>query len=75
MILQLDPTIPVDTPKGKGQAAFLIDYGPEQDLFWVTFLDANRECWTFKNRDIRAQINLTADGGGKDLGPGKLSAA
>lgn len=59
MILQLNPSIPVETPKGNGQATLLIDYSPEHDLYWVVFLDESRECWTFSNRDIRAQPNLT----------------
>lgn len=58
-MLQLNPSIPVDTPKGKGQAVFLIDYSPEHDLYWVVFLDENCECWTFNNKDIRVQSNYT----------------
>jgi len=59
MMLQLNPSIPVDTPRGKGQAMFVIDYSPEHDLYWVTFLDESKECWTFANKDIRAQTNIT----------------
>jgi len=59
MITQLNPPIPLDTPKGAGQATFLLDYGLEHDLYWVVFLDESRECWTFSNRDIRVQKNLT----------------
>ncbi len=54
MILQLNPSIPVQTLNGKGQAVALIDYSPEHDLYWVVFLDHNRECWTFQNKDILA---------------------
>jgi hypothetical protein len=59
MMLQLSPSIPVETPKGKGQATILIDYSPEHDFYWVVFLDESRECWTFSNKDIRAQANFT----------------
>lgn len=59
MITQLNPPIPLDTPKGPGQATFLIDYGLEYDLYWVVFIDETRECWTLNNRDVRAQRNLT----------------
>jgi hypothetical protein len=59
VIKQLDPPIPMDTPKGAGQATFLIDYGLEHDLYWVVFIDETRECWTLSNRDVRAQQNLT----------------
>lgn len=59
MILQLDPPIPVLCPRGKGLAHLVIDLGLEHNLQWVVFLDANGECWTWQNRDIRAQENIT----------------
>ena len=34
MIVQLDPPIPLDTPRGKGMAHLLIDYGVEYHLIW-----------------------------------------
>jgi hypothetical protein len=58
MILQLNPPIPVATPKGKALAQLVIDYGAEHDLLWVCFQD-NGECWTFNNNAIRAQTNIT----------------
>ncbi|CAB4156030.1 hypothetical protein UFOVP661_30 [uncultured Caudovirales phage] len=58
MMMQLDPPIPVVTPEGKGLAQVLIDYGPEHDLMWVVFLN-NGECWTYNNKLIRANINVT----------------
>ena len=57
-MLQLNPPIPVMTPAGKGLAQILIDYGAEHDLLWVVFQD-NRECWTWRNQDIRADKNIT----------------
>ena len=59
MILQLNPSIPVETPSGRGQAKAMIDYSPEHDLYGVVFLDHTRECWTLNNKDIRAQENFT----------------
>jgi hypothetical protein len=59
MIHQLNPTLPLETPKGKGFAHFLIDYSQEHDLLWVVFLNENGECWTFKNSEIRIQKNLS----------------
>jgi hypothetical protein len=59
MITQLNPPIPVTTPKGAGFAHLVIDYGPEHNLFWVVFIDATGECWTYSNQDIRAQKNIT----------------
>ena len=58
-MLQLEPQIPVVTPKGNGWAFFVIDRSQEHDLEWVVFLDSNGECWTFKNSDIQIQKNYT----------------
>lgn len=58
-ITRLDPPLPLQTPKGKAYAHFLIDYGIEHDLMWVCFQQDTGECWTWKNRDIRADNNLT----------------
>ena len=59
MITRLDPPMPIMTPKGRGLAHFLIDYGPEHDLMWVCFQDDTGECWTWENSDIRARVNQT----------------
>ena len=59
MLLQLNPPIPVTTPKGKALAHILIDYGAEHDLIWVCFQDQTGECWSWGNRDMRAQQNPT----------------
>jgi hypothetical protein len=58
MILQLNPPIPVSTPKGKGMAQVLVDYGPDYDLIWIVFQD-DGECWSWRNQDIRAEKNIT----------------
>jgi hypothetical protein len=58
-VIQLNPTIPVMTPKGSGWAFFLIDRSQEHDLEWVVFLDNGGYCWTFRNSDVRIQKNLT----------------
>lgn len=59
MILQLNPPIPMETPKGSSQCHFLIDYGKEDSLYWVCFLDCDGQCWTFSNELIRACKNIT----------------
>ncbi len=59
MILQLNPQIPVKTPRGPAQAIGWLDYSEEFDLLWVCFLDSNGECWTFPNKDIRAFENYS----------------
>lgn len=53
MILQLNPTIWLKTPKGIGLAHFLIDYGEEHDLMWVVADDATGEVWTWSNPEVR----------------------
>ncbi|MFM2151604.1 MAG: hypothetical protein RL199_39 [Pseudomonadota bacterium] len=59
MILQLNPVLEVDTPKGRGHAEFLIDYGPEADLLWVVVMRDTGEIWTLRNADIRATANVS----------------
>ncbi len=59
MILQLNPPIPVNCPKGSGLAHLVIDYGVEIDLVWVVFIDSTGECWSFKNPEIKTQKNIT----------------
>lgn len=59
MIIQLDPTIPLDTPKGLADAHFLIDYGPEAHLLFVTFVRETGECWTWPAKDVRLEKNVT----------------
>jgi hypothetical protein len=59
MILQLDPSIPLVTPKGTGMAWALIDYGAEHNLMWVVAIDSTGEIWTYSNPEVRAQKNIT----------------
>lgn len=59
MILQLDPPIWLNTPKGEALAHFLIDYGIEHDLHWVCAMQETGQCWTWSNRDIVFAKNIT----------------
>ena len=58
-VTQLNPPLPLETPRGTGLAHFMIDYGPEHHLMWTVFIDATGECWTFQNPEIRAIKNVT----------------
>lgn len=58
-MLQLNPPLPMNTPKGEGFAHILIDYGPESDLYWTVLISATGEIWTFANRHVRASKNIT----------------
>ena len=58
MMLQLNPTIPIEVQDlGKGYAFALIDYGQEFDLLWVTFLDETGACVVANNCNVRIQSN------------------
>jgi hypothetical protein len=63
MLLQLNPTLPLTTPKGDAFAHFLIDYGQEHNLIWVAFLKQSGECWCFSNKEIRLEPNFTMQTG------------
>lgn len=58
-MLQLNPPLPMNTPKGEGFAHILIDYGPESDLYWTVIMTGSGEIWTFSNREVRASKNIT----------------
>lgn len=57
MMLQLNPPIPMISPKGKCLCHFMIDDGIEHHLKWVCFQDGTGEVWTWENPEIRAQKN------------------
>ena len=58
-ITQLNPPIPLMTPKGRAIAHFINDQGLENDLMWVCFQDDTGECWTWENAYVRARVNET----------------
>lgn len=59
MILQLNPTISVNTPLGKGHALFIIDYGMHQNTCWVVCLSENGIVKHFDSNDITLSPNYT----------------
>lgn len=59
MMLQLNPALPLDTPKGPAYAHMAIDYGQDHYVLFVCFLQETGECWVFPNRDVKAQPNMT----------------
>ena len=59
MILQLNPALPLKhVSRGNFLAHFIHDDGIESSILFTGFLD-NGEIWTFNNRDLRAQNNIT----------------
>mgnify|MGYP006184175861 CR=1 FL=1 len=59
MILQLKPSILVETPMGSGQALFIIDYGMHQNTCWVVALADNGVVKHFDCNDIILAVNYT----------------
>ena len=59
MILQLDPSIQVETPLGTGQALFLIDYGMHQNTCWVVALVKDGIIKHFDCNDVILSANHT----------------
>jgi hypothetical protein len=70
VMIQLNPPIPMNTPKGEGFAHVMLDYGPESDLYWVVLITETGEIWTYANRYVRASKNITLG----RLNPAKPSA-
>lgn len=58
MILELTNLLWLDTPKGRGRAILVIDYGPESDLYWTVVLD-DGQIWTVENTEVRMVDNWT----------------
>ena len=57
--LQLNPVIPVETPRGKAMAHIMIDYGAEHYVLFLCFLDEARECRLYRNDEVKIQNNET----------------
>jgi len=60
-MLQLNPHVPVLTPKGSGSAFMVIDYSQEHHLLWVVALDENGEIWTLPNWQVRFDKNISME--------------
>ena len=59
MTIQLNPTIPLITPKGSGLAIFVKEDGPEHHLIWTVIQDDTGEIWSWENTQVRATKNIT----------------
>ncbi len=59
MIVQLDPTIPLDSPRGPGYAHFLMDFGQEHFSLFGVFLDQTGQFWWFSQKEVTIQLNIT----------------
>lgn len=68
-MLQLNPPIQMETPKGTARAIVLIDRSEDHDLEWVCFINETGECWTFRNQQVRQVENQTMGRSGGEPGP------
>ena len=59
MILQLSPTILVETPLGRGHTLFIIDYGMHQNSCWVVAMEKDGIVKHFESNDIIVCTNYT----------------
>jgi hypothetical protein len=59
MLLQLNPRIPLTTPKGPAWAILVIDASDDHDLIWTCIQDETGEIWCWSNKDVRGVKNLT----------------
>lgn len=59
MILQLNPAILVETPLGRGEAIFVIDYGMHQNTCWVVALQKDGVIKHFDCNDVLLSTNYT----------------
>jgi hypothetical protein len=56
---QLDPYLPLQTPKGSGYAVAVLDYSQEHHILWLVVDDATGEIWAWPNPQVRAQRNIS----------------
>jgi hypothetical protein len=59
VILQLNPTIPLDTDKGPADAKFLFDYSEEHKVMFGCFVRATGEFWVIPQDKVRLEKNIT----------------
>jgi hypothetical protein len=57
-MIQITP-LPLTTPKGPGLCHFVIDYGMEHDLYWVVIQTETGEIWTWNNKEVRGEKNIS----------------
>ena len=57
-MLQLNPPLWLETPKGVGLAHFATWDSLEHSIHWTVFLE-NGQIWTFENEQVRACKNVT----------------
>ena len=59
IILEVQQSLQVETPKGRGRVWLVTDYGCEIEKLFTVILDESGEIWEFTNKDVRATSNTT----------------
>jgi hypothetical protein len=60
MIVQLNPALPFwHVEKGNFLAHFIHDPGIENEIMFTGIVEASGEIWTFTNKVLRGQRNIT----------------
>ena len=59
MIIQLNPSLLVNTPLGKGHALFILDYGMHQNSCWIVALQETGIVKHFDCNDVILSENYT----------------
>jgi hypothetical protein len=60
-IHEIAQTLIVNTPHGKGQVLFLIDYGIHQNTIWVVTLKEDGRIKHYDSNQITVEINHTIE--------------
>lgn len=58
-MLQLNPSIPVETQFGYGEAVGWQKWGKEDSLVWIVLLSESRTCVEIPAEEVRACTNFT----------------
>lgn len=58
-VTQLNPPIPLTTPRGDMIAHFLIDNGMEDYYYFFGAMQDSGEWWCYDNSQVRAWVNHT----------------
>jgi len=58
-ILEVQQSLQVETPKGRGRVWLVTDYGSEIEKLFTVILDSSGEIWEFTNKDVKATSNVT----------------
>ncbi len=61
VLQRIDPPITLWIPEKNdyGLAHWILYQGIEEYLYFICFMEKTGECWTFDNRKVRGDVNIT----------------